>query len=152
MLVCGLLHSLCKVTYFIHCHLREILVEYLAGLCLDNCIGLELIIKGVGNSPRHYLTCEIPRIEKEKKNWRFVVYCYSVPYTYLNINGTLKTGTGSLKDLNKKRSRNTKINRWICSFNLFQILVRTLKLKSYRCDGVESVLIDPALKYQANCY
>ena len=87
MLLYGFLQSLCKVKYFTHCHLREIILEYFveyivefADICFDNFIGLGLIIKGVGNSrnsPSHYLIWEFQRIEKEKEkkleNLSFIV-------------------------------------------------------------------------------
>ena len=45
MLLYGLLQLLCKVIYFTHRQLREMLVEYWTDLCFDNQIDLELIIK-----------------------------------------------------------------------------------------------------------
>ena len=40
MLLYGLLQLLRKVKHFTHRHLREMFVEYLAGLSFDNRIGL----------------------------------------------------------------------------------------------------------------
>ena len=45
MLLYGLFQLLYKVTYSTHRHLLQMLVEYWTGLCFDNRIGLELIIK-----------------------------------------------------------------------------------------------------------
>ena len=42
MLLYGLLQLLRRVKHFTHRHLRDMLVEYLAGLCFDNRVRYEL--------------------------------------------------------------------------------------------------------------